>query len=286
MIVLSASQSVEVSLGNNAVSNQMMCVSSFRNTTSTSITPSRTITLTNGVTPVELVSSPSGSDQRIIDFLSIYNNDARSNTAIVKIKSSSSTFTLISSNLSPGEKLEYQEGIGFRVISNGYAVKTHTAFDGINSVTGLKMISLKRDFTNSVTSSNRAQEITDLRFPILTDNQYWFRYIIFYDTNATTTGTRFNVYGDSVTPLYYQYKNTLTSTSETLANSLSGFNAASLSNATSAATSGNVAQLEGNFTAVGTSFLRINCAAEFTAPEVGSIVTIKAGSFLQYHQLT
>ena len=76
MIVLaSTTDKIQLVLTNAVTANQLNCVVSYRDTTSTTITPLRNAILTNGITPIDLVTSPSALTQRIIDYISVFNTD-------------------------------------------------------------------------------------------------------------------------------------------------------------------------------------------------------------------
>jgi hypothetical protein len=295
MIVLSTTSSkIQVFLGDAITLSQLACYASYRDTTTTSITPLRNVISTNNTTAVDLVDSPAASTQRVVDYLSIQNIDTSTNKVIVTFYDGSTSYRLMETRLSPGEKLEYQEGHGFKVIGNGSSIKTFTSFDGVGSSSGFAMSVLKRDFlctqaassTSLGTSSNSAKSLPDLKLPIFFGKIYWFRYVLFYDVDATTTGVRFNPVIEGGPIQAFTYRVSLTSASESIANGLSGASITTPT-ATSAATSGNVAIIEGHILFPWRDgYCTIQAAAEFTAPQTSSSVTIRANSFLQYQQLT
>lgn len=295
MIVLSTTSSkIQVFLGNTVDTNQMKCYVSFRDTTSASITPVRNVISTNNTTSIDLVGSPAASTQRVVDYLSIQNTDTGANKVVVTFYDGSISYRLMEASLSPGEKLEYQDGHGFKVISNGSSVKTFASFDGVIGSSGVAISALKRDFlcTQAVTStvlgnsSNSPSSLTDFKMPVAFGKTYWFRYVLFYDVDATTTGVRFNPVIEGGPVQAFTYRVTLTSTSETIVNGLASASITTPTT-TSAATSGNVAIIEGHVLfAFRDGFINISTAAEFTAPQTSSSLTIRANSFLQYQQLT
>lgn len=130
LILASTTDKIQVALTNAVTTNEMSCFASYRDTTSTTITPIRNATLTTGTSQVDLVGSPASSTQRVIDYLSVYNSDTVVNEVTVRFFDGTNGYRLIVVRLATGEKLEYQEGIGFRVISNGPATKTTTTIDG------------------------------------------------------------------------------------------------------------------------------------------------------------
>ena len=76
MIILeTTTDSLQVSLAGNVATNQLPCIVSYRETTTTTFSPKRNVVNTNDTTDVDLVAAPGASAQRVIDFISIFNND-------------------------------------------------------------------------------------------------------------------------------------------------------------------------------------------------------------------
>ncbi len=282
IILTTTSDKIQVSLSNNIATSQFVCYASYRDTTSTSITPLRNVISTNNTTQVNLIDSPASSTQRIIDYFSIYNSDTAVNEVTVRFFDGSNSYRLIVIRLAIGERLEYQEGSGMRVISNGSAVKTITTFDSIADTTNFGMFVLGNDYISAGSVNNTALDIPNLQVPVKAGKIYWFRYIFFYDANATTTGNRWNINGGSG-DLYYYALGSLTSTTISVFTAGSStFNSIVTSNATSAATSGNVTIIEGFFTPYRDSVIFPNFASELASP---NDITAKAYSFVTYKQV-
>ena len=92
MIVLTeTTDKIQVVLAGNVTANQLQCVSSWRDITTTTYAPGRTLTNTNNTTDVDLVGSPASSTQRVVDFLSVYNSDTANSTVTIKSGRLSST---------------------------------------------------------------------------------------------------------------------------------------------------------------------------------------------------
>jgi len=259
----------------------MMCFASYRDTTTTTITPLRNALLTNGVTAVNIVGSPSASTQRVIDYLSVYNADTVGNEVTVRFYDGTTGYRLIVCRLGVGEKLEYAEGTGFRVISNGNSTKTFTTVDAVTTTSNFNMTVLGNDISITPPSANTIVEVSNLPLPVKAGKKTWFRYVLFYNANATTTGSRWDLYGTGAT-LYYQVRASLTSQSETYAGGLYTYNSNIPFSATSAATTGNATLIEGFVMADFDGFVIPIAGCEFQA--LGSSITVKAGSYLQYLQ--
>jgi hypothetical protein len=282
MIILSnTNEKIRVSLSYAITTSQMSCIVSYRDTSSSSITPARNVIYTNGTSAIDLVDSPASSTQRVIDYISVYNNDSSTNVVTVSFLTDITSYRLAVFQLAPTEKLEYHDGQGFRVVSNSQSIKTSTVFDGIADTANLSMMVLNQDFIH-ISNGDSFRTFPDLRLAMTANIKYWFRYVIFYNTNSTLIGTRFNLYGDggASTYLHHLYRNSITTSSETYIGGVSSYNALPVSNLGSASTSGNVAILEGIIQPDYVTTLGINVSCESTGT-----LTIKANSFLQYEQL-
>jgi len=283
MIILSnTTDKIQAVLTNAVTTNQLSCLAVYRDTTSTSITPLRNVLLTNGVTPVDFVGSPASSTQRVIDYLSIFNRDTAVAEVTIRFVDNVTNYRLFVVRLAPNEKLEYQEGYGFKVISNGYSIKQTTTFDSPTTNTNLSMFVLKNDITLSPSVANAYLDIPSLTFPVVANSKVYFKFFIIYTTDNTTTGTRFNILGPSASGLItYQTFNSLTSTSITIATGQNTYLNVTSSNATSANKDGNTVNVEGYIYPDTNGIVIPSFGCEVS---LGS-VTIKSNSFVQYHQI-
>ena len=123
-------------------------------------------------------------------------------------------------------------------------------------------------------------DVTGLSFAVTADLTYWFRFVVRYDSAATTTGSGWAISGPaSPTYLHGTSTYTLTATSETN-NSFTAYDIPAAANATSL-TTGNVAVVEGFITpsASGTVILR------FRSEVNSSAVTALAGSTVEWKRV-
>lgn len=152
----------------------------------------------------------------------------------------------------------------------------------VNQVTeATNLVVLTEDVTNANATPNTLADVTGLSFPVVAGEVYAFRYFIHYTANATTTGSRWSINGPATTVLSYRSEYGLTGTSRTLNDGLSSYNLPAAANATSPATLGNIAVIEGIIqpSADGSVIARF-------ASEVGSAAVVaKSGSFVQYRRL-
>lgn len=280
IILTNTTDKIQVILSNNITTSQMMCFASYRDTTSTSITPLRNIINTNNITAVDLVGSPATSTQRVIDYLSIYNEDTVSNEVTILFNDGSNTYRLFVAKISTGEKIEYQEGIGFKVIGNGYSTKTINTINGINDTTDFGIFVLGNDVISNGPTTNAGIEVPNLTVPVKANKVYWFRYVLFFDANATTTGSKWNIYGPDGS-LYYYILFPITSTTQYIMGGNAVYNTPGGPQATSPATTGNITLIEGFIRPNRDGFIIPIFASELASP---NDITLKSNSFVMYKQ--
>lgn len=123
MIILTeTTDNLQVVLGANVTTNQLQCVASWRDITTTAYTPGRTVTLTNNTTDVNLVAAPAASTQRVVDHISIYNADTEVRQVTIKFDANASEYVLHTENIAPGQFISYHEGVGW--LSQGFYAPT------------------------------------------------------------------------------------------------------------------------------------------------------------------
>ena len=114
MIVLSeTTDNLQVVLGANVSTNQLQCLVSWRDRTSTTFVAGRSVANTNNTTDVTIAGSPAASTQRIIDLISIYNNDTAIATVTIKLDANGTEYIFYKGLLQAGETLTYTDGGGF-----------------------------------------------------------------------------------------------------------------------------------------------------------------------------
>jgi hypothetical protein len=283
MIILTQiSDKIQAVLGATVTTNQIRCFASYRDTTSTTITPVRNVVLTNNVTSVDIVGAPSASTQRIVDYMSFYNSDTVTQTITIAFSDNGTIYILFKAAIDTGEKIEYQEGQGFKVLTVTGAIKTSYTL-GTGTVSPyLQSVVINSDVTNSNAIANTIADITGLSFAVTAGTKYYFRFYIWYTAAATTTGSRFSVNGPAFTYLNYTSRYSLTTTTDTTNTLLQAYDLPAASNASSATTTaGNLALIEGVVqpSASGTFIAR------FASEVLSSAIVAKAGSSCQYQAL-
>lgn len=286
MLILTATtDKIQVILNGAITTNELKCYVSYRNVETiaginSKFTPARNFIDTNGATAVDLVPSPSTNFQNIVDHLSVFNTDTANAVVTVRFSDNGTFYTLFKATLGPDEKLEYQEGYGFRVINTSGALKN--AINQSNNATSssFSVGVLGADVINNNAIANTIQDVTGLSFAVTAGKKYWFRFIIQYTSAATTTGSRWSINGPAGT-LRYGSRWTLTANTETVgASGVSGYNLPAASNASSVAAA-NIATVEGFIEASADGTVIARFASEVAA----SAITAKAGSIVQFQEV-
>jgi hypothetical protein len=253
----------------------------YRDITTTTFVPGRQLSNSNGTTAVTICSAPAASTQRVVDFINVINTDTVAKLVTIRYDASGTEYELMRATLGVGERLEYQDGHGWRSFTSDGSIK-QTTIQGTNpTVTGLQFGFLAADVTNANAVANTIADVTGLSFPVTAGLRYWFYFYIDYTAAAGTTGSRWSINGPSFSRLVYESQYTLTTTTQTNNQSLNAYNLPAASNATSLAT-GNLARIEGFITpsADGTVIAR------FASEVANSAIVAKAGSSVQWAQVS
>lgn len=273
MLILDATtKKFQVVLSGAVTTNQLPCVTSWRDITTTAYTPGPTDTTTNNTTAVDVVPAPAASTQRVVDYFSIFNEDTVDATVTFRLNNNGTTRTIIKVTLATGERLEYAEGQGFRVFDNYGRVKIIQT-TAPNITTQANVVVLGGDVINNNAVANTIADVTGLSFAVTAGQTYWFEFIIPYTSAATTTGSRWAINGPaSPTMLAYRSEYTLTATSLTN-NSASAYDTPSAASASSL-TAGNIATIWGIITPSSDGTV----IARFASEVLSSAITAKAGA--------
>lgn len=279
MIILTeTTDNLQVALGGSVTANQLPCSSFWRDVTTNSFTPGRSLAVTNNIADVNVVSSPAASTQRIIDFISIYNRDTANATVTVKIDANGTEYILWRGILATGEMLQYNDKNGFTVTTIAGAVKQAQMIGANNAaVNSLNVVVLSGNVVNNNATANTIADVTGLSFPVTAGETYWFEFVIPYNSAATTTGSRWSITGPgSPSLLSYRSEYTLTATSMTV-NSATAYDIPAASNASSL-TTGNVATIWGFIRPTSDGSVTARFASEIS----GSAITALAGATLRW----
>ena len=281
LILTQTTDKIQVKLSGTVASAQLQCYSSYRDSTSSSITPGRTVVLTNNTTYVDIVPSPSASTSRSVEYLSVYNSDTASATVTFSVNDNGTIYEINIATISAGQKVEYQAGVGFRVLDELGSEESALAYYDTQLTTGWDFDILTTDVTNSNASANTMQDITGLSFPVTSGKTYWFRFVILFTSAAAGNGNRFSINGPATSFLAYQSLQISSTTGAGLnISGMTSYDLPALSSASSPVVGGSP-WLEGiaTFSASGTLIGR------FAAELANTAIVAKAGSVVYYKQL-
>lgn len=286
MIILKGvNEKIRIKLNLTVTTDQLQCVASYRNRTNTTFDADSNYVLTNNTTYVDLVGSPVISSQRIIDYISVYNNDTTQKTVTIEYFDGVNLFILFNSNIGIGEKIEYVEGSGWKVLTSIGSVKMSiNQGTSAPNPTGLLSVILPSDVVNNNAIANSISDVTGLNVSLTGGKVYYFKFVIWYTAQATTTGSRWAVNANvgTATNLTFISEYSLTGTTSTRNASVIGFDLPATANATSASLTSNLSMMEGYFIPTEDCIF----TARFSSEVANSAITAKAGSVLYYQQLT
>lgn len=280
MIILTQTSDIlQVNLGSTVSTNQLKCFASYRETTSTTITPARNFVTTNNLTSVNLVASPTASTQHIVDFINIFNADTSSSSVTILLNTGSQTFNLMVSTLQPNERIQYQEGDGFSVYTSDGSRKQNWNSTSPTLENKINFVALSADVGVSTTA---LADITNLFFSAEANSTYWFRFVIPYTSTLVGNGARFTINGpSSPTLLIYQSEYPSGAAATTINRGLTSYDSPAAANAASATTGSNVAIIEG----VITTSTGGNIIGRFGSENAGQTITAKQGAVIFYQKI-
>ena len=282
MIILTqTTDKIQVQLSGNITASQLHCYSAYRDTTTTSITPGRNVTLTNNTTAVDLVGSPSASAQRSVEYMSVYNADTASATVSFYFNDNGTLYEIGVSTVLPGQKVEYQSGLGFKVLDQFGSEETSIAYLDTPIVSGWNSVILGTDVINNNAVANTMQDVTGLGFSVTSGEKYWFRFNFLFTSAAIGNGNRFSVNGPATSFLVYQ--SLLVSATNSAGFNINGITSYDLPSTPTgnSPVTGGTAWVEGivTFSANGTLIGR------FASETANLAITAKAGSVVYYKKL-
>jgi hypothetical protein len=130
LILGTTTDKIQVTLSNVVTTNQLDCIATYKDITTSAYSGSAPILVTtNNTTSVDLVPAPASNTQRIVDFISIYNNDTANATVTVTINRNGSIGILFKCTLTTSESLVYSEGAGWNIHSNNGSPKQFLSYD-------------------------------------------------------------------------------------------------------------------------------------------------------------
>lgn len=235
-------------------------------------------------TDTTVVVSPSSNVLRTVKTLSVRNKGAGTQVVTVKHTDGTTEVEIIEATLGPDTSLQYHEAAGWWVTdSQGRAVSTNLTNVGTPITDADSITRLTSDVTNNNGTANTIADVTGLSFSVLAGKLYIFEFQIVYTAAATATGSRWSISGPA-SPTYLNYRSeySLTTTTTTRNAVLQAYDLPAASNATSAATGNNWAEIYGVIqpSADGTVIAR------FASEVASSAIVAKVNSFVRYRQIT
>lgn len=280
IILTTTTDNLQLVLAGAITTNQLAIMTCWRDITLTGFTPGRTLTISNDTTDVNIIPAPAASTQRVVDFISVYNQDTVNAAVTIKFDANGTEFILIVVTLAPGERLEFVEGEGFRVIGNNGAIK-QTYSSGTNPTSSvLQQTVLGSDVINADVVANTLADVTGLSFAVTAGNMYWFRFFIPYTSAIVTTGSRWSISGPGA-PTFLVFKSvyTLNTVADTV-NNQTTYDLPAASNVSSIAL-GSLSIIQGYIRPSANGVVIARFASEISA----SAITAKAGAIVLYQQV-
>lgn len=279
IILTNTTDKIQVSLGATVSSNNLECFCSYRDTTSTSIVAGRNKIVTNNLTRVDLVESPPSSTQRIVDYLSIYNADKLPSFVTIYLNDNSTLYILYSARLDSGDKIEFQNGMGFRLIGNSGSEKIIEKYVTPTINNEFKSVLINKDVSCTLPITFTTID-TGLSFPLKQGKIVYFKAVMFYTVSSTNVGARMSLIGTGGGSIYQVVFSATTTTIQILAGNQT-YEQLSYPGTTSAATAGNIGIMEGLVLPGVDGLVKIRFGQSGTA----GTITCKAGSFVTFKQL-
>lgn len=259
-LVTSAAVATDVHVVYREMASGVQTVEPRRGRKSTAITTATTTTILDAPNPTS-----NGFLVREVANISIRNVGATSQTVTVKHTDGTTAVEIAKQTLASGQELHYDEHAG-------WTVRTSDA-------SGAQTITSTADTVNS--AADTLANVAGLTYAVDAGDKYKFRAVVHYSADATTSGSRWTINGPAATAAGTGYRSNygLTATSETVNNGLAAVQLPAAANATSPATTGNVAIVEGYYTPSTAGTFAIQFAAE-----AGTITAI-AGSTLEIEKV-
>lgn len=134
MILDATTDTIEVLLGSNIITNQLPITVDYVDHTSSSFSPGISSTTTNNTSAVTAVSAPASSTQRQIKYITIYNSDTAAATVTVRYNDNGTTRIIVKIVLQSNDTLEYDWSYGWKVtgpqgiMKQGHVIKIPSGF--------------------------------------------------------------------------------------------------------------------------------------------------------------
>ncbi len=170
---------------------------------------------------------------------------------------------------------------GITGITAGSGISVSTT-DNVTTITnGVQVAMLTSDQTSLTTT---LADITDLSFAVVSGSIYRFRFVFHYEAFNTSTGSRWTINGPTTSILSYRSMYTLGVGTQTLNPAINTYDTPATANASSTATAGNIAIVEGVIKPSANGTVVARFASEF--PIAGAFIRAKEGSYVEYQKIS
>jgi len=108
--LIETTDTLKVVLGAAKTTNDMPVVVAFYDQTTAAWLPGRSVSMTDGTTPVTIQAAPATDHQRLVDTISIFNADTASKQVTVSLDENGTLRILWRGTLASGESIRYEDG--------------------------------------------------------------------------------------------------------------------------------------------------------------------------------
>lgn len=230
-----------------------------------------------------IIAAAGAGNDRDIFSLTLRNKHASlANTLTLQLFDGTTAYEILKVTLAAGEQMVY-DGLNGWVYFNAQGLPKLSQSQGSAAPASSiwQEAVLTSDVINNNAVANSIADITGLSFPVLNALRYKFKFTIDWTSAAGTTGARFSINGPAFSRLTYQSRYALTTTTETL-NQLVAYGQPAAANASPANVAGNLAIIEGFITPAADG----NVIGRFASEIANSAITVKAGSMVEWKQLS
>jgi len=275
MIVLTPTDSIQIAIISGSPSAFPQCVAAWRDITQTPTYVAGRSTATLSASATTLIAAPAANTQRVIDFLSICSRGPTVLDVEIRMVVSGANFIIWRGVIGGRERIEYENGKGFTVLTEGGLIKTLQSVSLTTVANDMNIATLASDVINDNATANTMQDVTGLLFPVVAGEMYWFRFDILYEAAATTTGSRWSIGGPaSPTRLVYGSEYSLAAATTTRNANVIDYDLPAAANASSGSATSNRAVIEGVIQPSSSG----DVIARFASEVANSAITAKAGS--------
>lgn len=152
MILDTTTRTIEILLGAAVAANQLKCVSTWSDITSSTYAPGATPVATNNTTAVTAVAAPAAATQRKITSINVFNADTASAIVTVRLNDNGTIYVLTTISVPVNSSLQYTDTGGFSIVGGAGS----SGLAGVNAQTGTTYTLALGDANFLVTMNNAA----------------------------------------------------------------------------------------------------------------------------------